>query len=147
MRFDHIGIVVASMERGKAHLTTLLGVERWTEAFSDEVNGVHVQFGLDRSGLCYEIIAPYGPNSPVAQVLQTRRGIINHVAYLVEDLAAGAERMQANGCIVAGAAKPAIAYGGRSIQFFVSPLRFIVELVEAPAHRHDVYPQPAETRS
>ena len=37
--------------------------------------------------------------------------------------------------------KPAIAYGGRRIQFFVTPMRFIVELIEAPYHRHEFAPE------
>ena len=40
----------------------------------------------------------------------------------------------------AGEPKPAIAYGGARIQFFVTPARFIVELVEAPGHEHHFIP-------
>lgn len=136
MQFDHIGIVVPTLSVGRDHLASIFAIDRWTEAFADDVNGVYVQFGNDPSGICYELIAPLGPNSPIAQALQTKRSIINHVAYRVDDLDHHAECLVQERCFVAGPAKPAIAYGGRRIQFFVSPLRFIIELIEAPDHRH-----------
>jgi methylmalonyl-CoA/ethylmalonyl-CoA epimerase len=42
-------------------------------------------------------------------------------------------------------ARPAIAYGGRLIQFFVAPSRLMIELIEAPEHEHR-YEQPASLR-
>jgi methylmalonyl-CoA/ethylmalonyl-CoA epimerase len=136
LKFDHIGVAVPNLRKGRDHLSSTLGIDRWTEEIADEVNGVYVQFGTDRSGICYELIAPLGESSPIAQALKTKRGILNHVAYLVDDLDKQAEHLQGNGCFMAGPAKPAVAYGGRRIQFFVSPLRFIIELIEAPDHQH-----------
>jgi methylmalonyl-CoA/ethylmalonyl-CoA epimerase len=66
----------------------------------------------------------------------TGRAILNHVAYRVTDLTSSGRQLRDNGYAPTGAPKPAIAYGGRNIQFFVSPLRFIVELIEAPDHQH-----------
>jgi methylmalonyl-CoA/ethylmalonyl-CoA epimerase len=82
------------------------------------------------------VIAPFGDNSPILLALQKGQRVLNHVAYLVPDLEAGAERLRQGGCVAAGPANPAIAYGGRRIQFFVSPLRFTIELIEAPGHQH-----------
>ena len=44
--------------------------------------------------------------------------------------------MRSVGCVATGDPRPAVAYGGHMVQFWVSPLRFIVELVEAPEHEH-----------
>jgi methylmalonyl-CoA/ethylmalonyl-CoA epimerase len=44
--------------------------------------------------------------------------------------------LRAQGCCPAGAPQPAVAYGGRRVQFFVSPLRFVIELIEKPDHMH-----------
>ncbi len=124
------------MSAGRDHLVALLGITRWSEEFVDPGIGVYVQFGLDPSGLCYEIIAPLREDSPVTRALNARDRILNHVAYLVPDLEAEAARIRQLRCMPAGPAMPAVAYGGRRVQFFVSPLYFIIELIEAPDHAH-----------
>lgn len=86
--------------------------------------------------MCYEIIAPLHAGSPVSRTLRTGDRILNHLAYRVDDLPHAAEDLRRQGCVPAGEAKPAVAYGGRSIQFFLAPLRFIIELIEAPQHVH-----------
>jgi methylmalonyl-CoA/ethylmalonyl-CoA epimerase len=136
MKFDHLGLVVPDLKAGRERLSGLFEIRDWTREFEDPVNNVYVQFGRDASGMCYELVAPLGSDSPVAGALKNQRAILNHVAYLVSDLPAGAERLSDQGCMPIGTAKPAIAYGGRSIQFFATPLHFIVELIEAPDHAH-----------
>jgi methylmalonyl-CoA/ethylmalonyl-CoA epimerase len=136
VKFDHIGVVTRSLEKGRRVLEATVGVEAWTQLWDDPVNGVLIQFGRDASGVCYELLVPKGPESPVAEALSSRKAILNHVAYLVTDLGAAAERLMDAGCAPTADPKPAIAYGGRRIQFFVTPLWLIVELIEAPGHQH-----------
>jgi methylmalonyl-CoA/ethylmalonyl-CoA epimerase len=62
--------------------------------------------------------------------------ILNHVAYLTADLDADAQRLQDWGSMMAGPAKPAVAYGGARVQFWITPQRFMVELIEALGHEH-----------
>ena len=66
--------------------------------------------------------------------------MINHVAYLVGDLAPEAARLKARGFTVIGRPKPAVAYGGKLIQFFASPSGLLFELIEAPNHQHEYLP-------
>lgn len=141
MLFDHLGIVVKSLARGRAGISAMLRVTEWSAEFVDAVNGVKLQFGRDASGMCYELLEPLGPDSPVQGALAQGRAILNHVAYQVTDLAAAAAHLQKEGCARTGDPKPAIAYGGCRIQFFVTPMRFIVELIEAPDHRHEFAPE------
>lgn len=61
-------------------------VAKWTHPFGDPVNDVHVQFGCDAAGTCYELIAPFSENSPVWRSLRTGNNITNHMAYIVADL-------------------------------------------------------------
>jgi len=136
LRFDHIGVVVEELARGREFLSETLGIERWTEAIADEALGVWVQFGVGGDGPCFELVAPLGEKSPIAGALRAGKNILNHVAYLTNDLAAEGERLRAQGCLPTGAAQAAVAYGGRRVQFWISPLRFMIELVEAPEHRH-----------
>ncbi len=137
MQFDHIGVIVPRLVTARRYLGKLFHIADWTIEFEDPVNRVRVQFGRDPSGMCYEAIAPLGEESPVLRTLRVSDRILNHVAYLVPDLALGADHLRRNGCVPAGDARPAMAYGGNRIQFFISPLRFMIELIEAPAHKHN----------
>ena len=67
-----------------------------------------------------------------------KRGIniLNHVAYLTADLDVDAKRLEEKGAMMAGPAKPAVAYGGARVQFWITPQRFMVELIEALGHQH-----------
>jgi methylmalonyl-CoA/ethylmalonyl-CoA epimerase len=135
-RFDHIGVVVRTLDKGRLCLSQTLGIVHWTVPLVDTVNGVHLMFGRDPCGVVYELLAPLDPSSPVQAALQARKNLLNHTAYLVPDLAQAAQRMRAAGCAPTAEPKAAIAYGNRPIQFFVTPLNTIIELIEAPEHRH-----------
>jgi len=137
MKFDHIGVVVSDLQMGVSHFAATFGIRQWSEAFSDPENKVNVQFGLDRSGVCYELISPLGENSPIQRALKERGPILNHIAYLVESLEEGAAHLREQGYMAATRPTPAIAYGMRPIQFFVSRLGFIVELIENFDHGHN----------
>jgi len=147
MKFDHMGVITATLAEGRREMIACLGIREWTQEFTDTVNQVHVQFGRDASGICYELLAPLHEQSPIANALRKRSNILNHVAYLVSDLAAEAERLQSAGAVPTGEPKPAIAYQNRRIQFFLTPLRFIVELIEAPEHQHVYVDSDADRNS
>jgi len=140
MQFDHIGVVVKTLKQGRDTLGPSLQITAWTREWEDPVNKVWVQFGYDRSGVCYELIAPLGEDSPVALALKNKTRILNHVAYLVEDLGQEGERLRDAHCLPIAEPSPAIAYGGKRIQFFMSPVNVIIELIEAPGHKHEILP-------
>jgi methylmalonyl-CoA/ethylmalonyl-CoA epimerase len=132
MHFDHIGLVVESIATGRTVLTDTLGLDRWTAVTDDPGLGVSVQFGCGSDGPVIELIAPFDPASPIAGALRGNKNILNHLAYRVADLTAEGERLRAQGCHPTGEPKPALAYGGARVQFWVTPLRFLVELIELP---------------
>ena len=142
MRFDHLGVTASDLAAGRVLLEGSIGIAAWTEAFPDEINDVWVQFGHCCSGMCFELVAPLSDQSPVRGVLCKRVNVLHHVAYLVHDLQAQEARLVATGWVPVAPARPAIAYGGRRIQFFVSPTRMMLELIEAPDHAH-AYVLPA----
>ena len=76
------------------------------------------------------------PLSPITRVLSKKINVLNHLAYLVEALRAEATRLLTMGFVQVAEARPAIAYDGRLIQFFVAPSRLMIELIEAPGHQH-----------
>ena len=136
LRFDHIGIVVTELAVGLPIFRDRFNVRHWTQPFTDPVNDVYVQFGRDAQGVCYELVAPLSKDSPVRRALRTGQNITNHLAYLVAELAATREIFIAADFSPIAEPKPAIAYGGRLIQFFMSPIFSLVELIEAPEHLH-----------
>ena len=136
MKFDHIGVTCKTLDEGRALLQQALFVRRWTSVFDDPVNGVSVRFGLDASGMCYELVAPLSDESPISRVLAQKVNVLNHTAYLVEDLPGQAARLSAAGFVPITPPRPAIAYGNKPIQFFVARSHLLVELIEAPGHEH-----------
>jgi methylmalonyl-CoA/ethylmalonyl-CoA epimerase len=143
LHFDHIGVVVPDIDAGRRFLEAALGISQWTAVFEDPGLGVAVQFGRALDGPVYELISPLGDTSPVTAALKAGKNILNHMAYLTANIASAGERLRAQGCYPAGEPRPALAYGGRRVQFFVSPLRFLIEIIESPGHAHTFVEGPA----
>jgi len=138
--FDHVGVVVKSLDKGRWHFISALGVNEWTDPLEDPLNGVNLQFGRDASGTVYELLSPLNAESPVAGTLVARKNLLNHVAYRIPDLAEAAATLREARCFPTADPKTAIAFGGALIQFFVTPIDTIVELIEAPDFAHDFKP-------
>jgi len=136
MTFDHIGLVVEDIVAGRAFLEATLQLNQWTAITHDEALGVSVQFGRSETTPTIELISPLGATSPITAALRGSKSILNHLAYTVENLAEAGLDLRGQGCLPAGDPKPARAYGGAHVQFWVSPLRFLIELIEAPGHAH-----------
>ena len=111
-------------------METILHVTNWTEPVDDPIQKVTVQFGTDESGVRYELVAPCGENNPVEPLLALSKNILNHVAYLVDDLDTEIKRLQDERCILVGGPSPAKAFDNRRIAFLYTPLRFVIELIE-----------------
>jgi methylmalonyl-CoA/ethylmalonyl-CoA epimerase len=131
--FDHIGIAVPELEKAERRLEQMLGRLSWTSRFDDQVLGVAVTFAKDAAGVVYELIAPIGDASPIAGALKSKANIINQIAYRTGSLDVAAKSLRAAGAVPLGPSRPAIAFGGAHVQFFLSRLGFIVEIIE----RHD----------
>ena len=139
LQFDHLGVVVSDIAAGREHFQSIFGVQSWTKTFADPVNRVSVQFGLDPGGLCYEDLSGWSRES-VTCAWKARNPIRSHIAYLTPDLKEAEGELRKKRFLPTGPANPAVAYGGARIQFFMSPLSFVVELIEFFGHRHDFFP-------
>lgn len=129
MIFDHIGLFVADLETGRRKLAATLPIAEVSAPIDDAGLKVRVQFCTDSSGIRYELVAPFGAGDPVSGVLEGGKSILNHVAYRVADLDAEAARLRREGAMPLGLARPALAFGGRRVMFFLTALRFIVEQI------------------
>ena len=96
----------------------------------DEEMGVKIVFLKDYDGIRYELVAPFGDNSPVTNVLKRKKDFLNHIAYETDDFEIEINRLRKAGLVPLGAPKKAKAFQGSRVIFFLSPLGFIVELIE-----------------
>jgi methylmalonyl-CoA/ethylmalonyl-CoA epimerase len=139
--FDHVGVVVKSLELGRRHLSNILGVQHWTQECVDKVNGVRLVFGRDPAGIVHELLEPWGDNSPVAGSLRERRNLLNHLAYRVASLDEASLQLRGMRCFPTSEPKEALAFGGGRVQFFLTPLNVVYEMIEAPNHTHQFFSQ------
>ena len=131
MQFDHIGLFVKSLKIGLHHLHELINVNRVSDVIEDPVLKVAIQFTYDSSGLCYELVAPFGKPNPVDSVLKANKNILNHVAYRTDEFDADVKQFRKKGCIHLGAPQSSKAFAGKRVIFFLTPLRMVIELIEA----------------
>lgn len=130
MKFDHIGVFVNELALGESMLSAIFPIASSSEVFEDPNLQVKVQFLYDTSGICYEIVAPFGPNNPVDGVLKSRKNVLNHVAYRTDDLDGELARLREAGAFVLGPPRPAVAFGGKRVVFLVTALNFFIELID-----------------
>lgn len=137
MRFDHMGVAVADLDRATAAYERLFGYRVLSGPFDDPAQQARVVFlGSGRPGdFVVELIAPLSPASHVARLVARgggEGGGAYHACYEVDDIRAAIARMRADGCMVVAHPTPAVAYQGRPIAWLYTPARQLIELVEAP---------------
>ncbi len=131
MIFHHIGLFTADLAKGREKLSSIIPISNVSEQIVDDGMKVIIQFCTDSSGVCYELVAPFGEGNPVSGVLSSGKAILNHVAYTVDDIDASSRKLRSGGCIPIGKARPAVAFQNRKVAFFLTPLHFIIELIES----------------
>ncbi|MGH7963890.1 MAG: VOC family protein, partial [Candidatus Binatia bacterium] len=67
--------------------------------------------------------------SPVSTALAKGIGAY-HSCYEVEDLDAALAHVRAKGCLIISQPVPAVAFDGRRIAWFYTPVRQLIEIVE-----------------
>ena len=129
MKFHHLGIFVSNIKKGEDFFNSLIKIKKTSKMINDKKLGVKVKFLYDNKNICYELIAPLGPNNPVSKVLKNKTNILNHVAYKVKNLNQAISYMRKKNC--APITKPMFAKAfKRKVIFFLTPLNFIIELIE-----------------
>ena len=130
MDFDHIGIFCKNLKIGRNYFSKIFEIKKKSKEFSDSRLNVKVQFLYDEKNIKYELIAPLGKKNPVDLSLKKNKNIINHIAYKTKSFQKEISRFRKMACIPLDKPKPAIAFQGKKIIFFLTPLRFIIELIE-----------------
>jgi methylmalonyl-CoA/ethylmalonyl-CoA epimerase len=142
LMFDHIGIVTADIDYACTQFGRTIGATEISERFDDVLLGVSVQFIRDAGGVVYEMISPLGENSPVASAIASKTSILNQIAYRTASIGLAAADLRKLGNMPLGTPKPAKAFGAAAVQFFFSPLGFIVELIDMNPYKNGVGTRP-----
>lgn len=132
MRFDHMGVAVADIEKSVAVYERLLGYKVLSGPFDDPTQQARVIFlGSGRPGdFVIELIAPLNEQSHVARHVAKGAGAY-HVCYEVDDIEKTLADMRTQGCMIIQNPVPAVAYQQRRIAWLFTPARQLIELVEA----------------
>lgn len=130
MKFHHIGLFVQSLDEGIKHLGNTIKVSTISERIEDKIIDVSIIFVKDHSGISYELVAPLSINSPVNGVLKRKSGFLNHLAYVSSQFDYDVARLRKNQNVPLGPAKPAKAFNGKRVIFFLNKLSFIIEIIE-----------------
>ncbi len=134
-RIDHIGIAVEDLDAGielyEKSFEMELGLRETVEEQGVEAALLNVGDGH------VELLAPLGPDTPVAKYLVKRGAGMHHVAYAVEDIDTTLERLAATGIELIDAVAR-VGIGGSRVAFLQprSTGRVLTEIVEPPGGEH-----------
>jgi len=130
MKFHHIGIFTKSISYGKKQILSFLTVKNVSKVYYDKSLGVKVLFIKDKSNITYEIVSPLGKKNPVKKVIKENNNILNHIAYKVKNFDKKVINLRKNGFAPLIKPTKAIAFKKKRVCFFLTPLNFIIEIIE-----------------
>jgi len=130
LHFHHLGIFVNNIEEGIKKLSQLINIKEIDKVIHDESMKVSIVFITDNSGLRYELVAPLGEDSPVCGVLDSRKNILNHIAYTTTEFDYEDKRLREEGNIRFARPQKAKAFNNSRVVFFLTRLGYIIELID-----------------
>ena len=127
-RLNHVAIAVPDLEAASAVYRDTLGA-RVSEPEDLPDHGVTVVF-VTLPNTSIELVAPLGPESPLAGFLERHpAGGMHHVCYEVDDIIAARDRLKERGARVLGGGQPATGAHGKPV-LFLHPKDFCGTLIE-----------------
>ena len=130
MIFHHLGIFVKSIDKASIILSKDLKAQKISEIIVDENLRVKVQFFKDKKGMTYELVEGIGENNPVKNCLELNKNLLNHIAYKTDNFDTQIEILIKNNYLKISNISKSVAFNNKRIIFLLSPLNFIVELIE-----------------
>ncbi len=130
-RFHHTGFVVASIAAVMESFCKAVGGSNWSETWHDPLQRVRVAFIYPShpGDPSVELVEPAGPDSPVGKFLE-RGGGLHHLCYEVDNLDGAVRGASARGLVMILRPRPAVAFGGRRIAWFLSRDKLLIEYLE-----------------
>tara|TARA_B100000212_G_C27380779_1_gene536957 strand:- start:1429 stop:1833 length:405 start_codon:yes stop_codon:yes gene_type:complete len=131
MRFDHIGIVVKNIEESIAIFERDFPGFLLSEVYFDKEIDVKIQFIEYENSNKIELIEPLSKESPIRSFLEKKNSSnIHHIAYSCNDIEATCTDLREKGYGFLTNFYNAVAFDGARVIFLLSPMNFIVELIE-----------------
>lgn len=130
MKLHHVGIFVRSISEGVKYFKFIFKIKKKSKIIIDKNLGVKIQFIFDFNNNCFEIIEPYGKINPVSKILSKKKNIINHLAYSTKNFKQKIIYLREKGFAPITKPMKAVAFNKKKVIFFLSPLNFIIELIE-----------------
>ncbi len=130
--FHHVGLAVPDIDSSRAFFERTLGANVESEVFHDPLQGVRIQF-IQAGGLRIELLAPAAAPCPLDGIL--KRGVgLYHAGYETVEFDEKVRSIGASGMSLVSPPKPAVAFGGRRVAFFMGR-GLIIELIEGIAEQ------------
>ena len=127
-RLNHVAIAVPDLEAAGAVYRDTLGA-RVSEPEDLPDHGVTVVF-VTLANTSIELVAPLGPESPLAGFLERHpAGGMHHVCYEVDDITAARDHLKERGARVLGGGQAATGAHGKPV-LFLHPKDFCGTLIE-----------------
>ena len=128
LSFHHLGVACRDLDR-EFEGWRGLGYRAEGEVFADPLQNIRGRF-IVGAGPRLELLTPLGPGSPIEGMLA--RGIkIYHQAFEAEAFLDAIADLQGLGARLTADPVPAVAFGGRSIAFLMTPTLNLIEVIEA----------------
>lgn len=127
-RLNHVAIAVGDLDKVARVYRDTLGADVSAPVPLPE-HGVTTVF-ITLPNAKVELIAPLGPNSPIAKFLERNPdGGMHHICYEVDDIRKARDQLKAAGARVLGDGEPKIGAHGKPV-IFLNPKDFFGTLIE-----------------
>lgn len=85
-RIDHVGIAVDDLDRAKEFYARTFGLQTVHEEQNAEQGVREAMLAVGDGTSQVQLLAPLGPDSPIARFLERRGAGMQHIAYAVRDI-------------------------------------------------------------
>ena len=130
LMLHHIGLLVPNLDIGENYLSQFFCWSKKSEKYDDFGIGVSIQFFYDKNDVCVELVAPLTEINPVSQSLSRGTNILNHLAFVSPCFDESVLYLRQYGFVALGQPKDAVAFSGKKVIFFLTPLKMIIEIIE-----------------
>ena len=128
LSFNHIGLFVKNIKKSEKYIAPFLKLNKKKIIFDKKLK-IKVKLYFDNKKICYELVEPYGKNNPVSGYLKRGSNILNHIAYSTENFGLAITFLKKKNFMQISKINYSKVFKGKII-FFLSPLNYIVEVIE-----------------
>jgi len=94
---DHVGVAVPDLDEAVAFYETTFGMVKVHEEVNEDQGVREAMMAVGDSGSCVQLLAPSGPDSPIAKYLSRSGPGLQQVAYRVDDVDDVCHELRARG--------------------------------------------------